>query len=107
MLIKREKRNVRNNHSVTHYWYSCIGILVLITFVVFVIYPKIKNSKGIDTLTENMTSDGRVEKTTGDLINSIKDAKDGLKQKSAQATQTIKDVAKDKKIIDKALGKDE
>lgn len=90
-------------------WNFALPIIFLALFayvMVFKVYPWIKNSKGIDKLTDSMTSSGRVQNTTTDLIDGIKNAKDGLKQKSVEAVKTIKDATAESKIIDKALGKD-
>jgi hypothetical protein len=89
-------------------WNFALPIIFLALFayvMVFKVYPWIKNSKGIDKLTDSMTSSGRVQNTTTDLIDGIKSAKDGLKQKSVEAVKTIKDATAESKIIDKALGK--
>jgi len=89
-------------------WNFAFPILVvigIICFVVFVVWPKVKNSKWGEKKFDEMVSPGRVQNTTSDLIDGIKDAKDGLKQKSVEAMQTIKDAAAESDIIDKALGK--
>ena len=80
-------------------------VLGIICFIVFVVWPKVKNSKWGDEKFDEMASPGRVQNTTSDLIDGIKDAKNGLADKSKEAMQTIKDATAESKIIDKALGK--
>jgi hypothetical protein len=61
-------------------WNFAFPILVvigIICFVVFVVWPKVKNSKWGEKKFDEMVSPGRVQNTTSDLIDGIKDAKDG------------------------------
>lgn len=83
-----------------------LGIILLVLFFVFVVWPKIRNSKWGEDKFDEMTSDGYKMNSTSDLIDSIKSAKDGLTEKSKEAVKTIKDATAESKVINKALGKD-
>jgi hypothetical protein len=90
-------------------WNFALPMLVvvgIICFVVFYVWPKVKNSKWGEKKFDEMASPGRDIETTPQFIENIKNAKDGLKQKSVEAVKTIKDATAESKIIDKALGKD-
>jgi hypothetical protein len=86
--------------------FSIIGVVVLIAIAVFVVFPKVKNSKKIDKLTEDMTSSGRSTTTTAAIIDTMSEAKQNLVDKSKEINETIKDATKEGKIVDKLLGKD-
>ena len=89
-------------------WNFALPILIvigIICFVVFVVWPKVKNSKWGDDKFDEMASPGRDIKTTSIFIDDIKTAKDGLTEKSKEVAKTITDAAAESDIIDKALGK--
>ena len=83
-----------------------LSIIALLLIIVFFVYPKIKNSDKIDTLTNDMTSEGKDRTTTGAIVDGINKGVESLKQKKDDLTKTAKDVAAESKIIDKVLNKD-
>ena len=86
--------------------FPVLGFILLLLFIVFVVWPKVKNSKWGEKKFDEMTSPGREQNTTADLIDNMKEAKDGLVQKSKDVAKTIKDATTEGKVIDKALGRD-
>ena len=86
--------------------FPILGAILLVLFVVFIVWPKVKNSKWGEKKYDEMASSGRDVKTTPQFIENIKNAKDGLTDKSKEVAKTIKDAAAESKVIDKALGRD-
>lgn len=77
-------------------------IIILAVFV-FYVFPKIKNSKRIEKLADDMTSDGRDKTATSAVIETITKAKDKLADKQESITQTIKDAKAESKSISEVL----
>lgn len=86
--------------------FPILGFILLVLFIVFVVWPKVKNSKWGEKKFDEMASTGRDASTSSVIIEKMTEAKESLVDKSKEVTQTIKDAAAESKVIDKALGRD-
>lgn len=79
-------------------------VLVIIPIAVFYVYPKFKNSRTVDNITQGLSSDGNLNKnSTGEIIKDIKDGLGELGKKQKENVQQIKSKIKDNETIDGVL----
>jgi hypothetical protein len=81
-------------------------VLILIGVVLFtvILWIKLKNSKGVDKLTDNLFN-APVQHTVDEAIDSIKDGKDALVQVTKDNAKKVKDLAKESAAAVKGLKK--
>ncbi len=83
--------------------FSIMGLVLLIVFVVFFVFPKIKNGIWAEKKFEEMSSPGRDVSTSSAIIEKMAETKEKLADKSKEVTQTIKDKTAESEAIKNVL----
>jgi len=83
--------------------FIAFALLVLVPLFIFVIYPRLRDSKTIDDISKQFDHEVTRPESTKEVISQVEESKKTLRQKKVQDEKVIKGAKKDKETIDKFL----